>query len=894
MSSKRRGFDRRKLNPAFTAAHGLPEQQSAFRDTALSAEDAAASSGTKDGAAGNSTSSSRPPPGKKRIEHALKAARSTGRLNLSDCGLTAPLPDVIFDLRSGITVDYSMDRDREHDLASPWDTKGEEELTLVDFSDNDLSLSSSPPSTTTKPSSARPSARVGGFGGRGDERGGEDESNKGGGELDRRIECFAAVRTLRCRRCRIRSVPWTAIGTLDHLTLLDLSGNELASVPLHFLPIGLRELDLSSNKIVSLSRYEVVASRDQSGGANDSAKEDQEPEIILPHLTRLDLTENKIEELPETIRLGSLQTLRFGKNRIATLPESLIAQCSKSLSTLEGPENRMSESPCLSDCRALRVVDLSDNQLQDVPTVHESLVRLALPNNKITTITSMFGDGVEGGGSEPFRSQLSEFRLRQNKLETLDEDVLSSLTSLTLLDLGENELRDLPSVIGYLQQLRRVPLDRNPLKRIRLSVAEDTEALKKLLRKRGPPPPGPGYAQAEGGQGDDSGSVSEVNRTEAKSVVNNSMTGSHTLDLSNKELSGISAPIITELLSSAAGASSEESPSTVGGHVRSLKLSHNKLAAISEELISALPNIQRLDAGHNQIESLPANLADVPLTSVELNRNWLMSDALASSFCRGIEASRLAQHLTHLNLSANGIDWIPRGLFDLPRLSTLILSHNRIQSLSRSNGGNSGWCPGLPSLENLDLSDNQISDLGDLPTVLSGCCTKLRSLMLSNNELKSIPPTLGLVRTLQSIDLRGNPQRSIRTAVLDRSCGAILSYLRSRLGVDEMQDATKMQEEFSKQVKQAVDVAKEEEGMGSGSVIESTCSKPTMSRVNSSGAKADTSPLAEELRDEVSKLTKQLNNVYLTEAKKYAMKKTLAMTKAKLIREERRLKALRT
>jgi len=53
---------------------------------------------------------------------------------------------------------------------------------------------------------------------------------------------------------------------------------------------------------------------------------------------------------------------------------------------------------------------------------------------------------------------------------------------------------------------------------------------------------------------------------------------------------------------------------------------------------------------------------------------------------------------------------------------------------------------------------------------------------------------------------------------------------------------------------------------------------------------SDTSPLAEELRSKIDEFSRQLNNAHLSEAKKYALKKSLAMEKAKLIREERRLK----
>ena len=46
----------------------------------------------------------------------------------------------------------------------------------------------------------------------------------------------------------------------------------------------------------------------------------------------------------------------------------------------------------------------------------------------------------------------------------------------------------------------------------------------------------------------------------------------------------------------------------------------------------------------------------------------------------------------------------------------------------------------------------------------------------------------------------------------------------------------------------------------------------------------------EELKRSIEDITMELNNVHLTEATKYAKKKQLAMTKAKLIKEERLLR----
>ena len=94
---------RHKLNPAFAAAHGL----------------AAA-----------------PPPGSAGagVDAALRTARSTGRLSLAGRSLRS-VPDAAFDLRSGVRTDLSLDSESN---PGAWECLGEEDLTAVDVSDNDL------------------------------------------------------------------------------------------------------------------------------------------------------------------------------------------------------------------------------------------------------------------------------------------------------------------------------------------------------------------------------------------------------------------------------------------------------------------------------------------------------------------------------------------------------------------------------------------------------------------------------------------------------------------------------------------------------------------------------------------------------------------------------------
>jgi Leucine-rich repeat (LRR) protein len=60
--------------------------------------------------------------------------------------------------------------------------------------------------------------------------------------------------------------------------------------------------------------------------------------------------------------------------------------------------------------------------------------------------------------------------------------------------------------------------------------------------------------------------------------------------------------------------------------------------------------------------------------------------------------------------------------------------------------------------------------------------TSLKHLDISNNNISSLPPELGLLEpTLEVLRLDGNPLRSIRRPILERGTKAVLNYLKDRL-----------------------------------------------------------------------------------------------------------------
>ena len=793
---------RLQLNPAFASAHGI--QQDGGRPAPTSNHQSHHAQTNK-------------------VDHALRSARRTGRLNLSSCSLTA-LPSAMFDLRSGIEIDLSLD---SSDNPGRWQSYGEEEITNLDISDNELN----------------------------------NTSNGSGCGFDERIAKFASLKSLRARRCNLTDpLPWTlALSKLDNLTILDLSGNGdgIRVAMLEYLPMTIREVDWSGNAIERLTEVDV-------------SEGDAGPAIVLPNLVSLDVSKNRLTTLPPNMEVPSLQTLRFGTNRITTIPDDLIVQCSRSLSTLEGPGNQLRAVPDLFGCRRLQVVDLCDNSLTACPGVNPSLVRLSLDDNSISSLSNLFSGAQRG--SETFRSDLSELRLRGNKLSQLDDDIVRCLTKLVVVDVAQNDLTDLPRVLGYLPELRRLPLEGNALRVIRRPLASNIAALKDFLRKRGPPPPGPGYLEgpdpASSGVDADGSTPPLPSNAETKSIVQSALVGTRALDVSGKNLQRLPSDLNMELMSRSTSATAAPA-ATTGGNIKKLNCSKNILTTL-DGWLQTLPAISSIEASQNQIDALPDCLADVPLADIRLARNRLSFTTIASSpLCLASLSSSLAMSLSYLDLSGNDLELFPSDLSKLPALSTLLLSNNRIRTLAAGghDGKPSGWCKGFKALETLNLSGNHISDLGDLPRCLIECCPLLRGLSLQNNELCLIPPALGMLQNLTSIDLRGNPQRGIRMGILDRSCTEILAYLKGRMDEGE---------------RRSLETLMQTTTPSEGGESESGKSAPSNEKEGSNKV--------EELKRSIEDITMELNNVHLTEATKYAKKKQLAMTKAKLIKEERLLR----
>ncbi|XP_022142820.1 plant intracellular Ras-group-related LRR protein 6 [Momordica charantia] len=323
-----------------------------------------------------------------------------------------------------------------------------------------------------------------------------------------------------CTSNRLKELP-SALGRCLDLSDLKASNNSIASLPDELANCSkLTKLDVEGNKLTMISKNliaswtmltELNASKNLLNGL---------PENIgsLSRLIRLNIHQNKISSIPPSIMdCCSLAELYMGNNSVSTLPVEIGAL--SHLGTLDLHSNQLKEYPVEACKLHLLVLDLSNNSLTGLPaemgkmttlrkllltgnpirTLRSSLVsgptpallkylRSRLPENedleasstrKEDVITmaarmsitskelSLEGQGLSTVPSEVWEScELMKLDLSKNSIQELPVE-LSSCTSLQTLILSRNKIKDWPgAILKSLPNLVCLKLDNNPLKQI--------------------------------------------------------------------------------------------------------------------------------------------------------------------------------------------------------------------------------------------------------------------------------------------------------------------------------------------------------------------------------------------------------------------------------------------
>ncbi|XP_032659878.1 leucine-rich repeat serine/threonine-protein kinase 2 [Chelonoidis abingdonii] len=202
-------------------------------------------------------------------------------------------------------------------------------------------------------------------------------------------------------------------------------------------------------------------------------------------------------------------------------------------------------------------------------------------------------------------------------------------------------------------------------------------------------------------------------------------------------------------------------PHTKCPTLKQLNLSYNQLSCIPKFLADVAENLEQLMLEGNKIVGICSPICLNELKVLNISKNNISS--LAVDFlkeCTKLEIfsarmnlldtiPNLPSGITNLKLSQNHFVSIPEAILLLPHLRSVDLSNNKIINL-----------PGTMHWKSLNLREllfnyNQIEilDLNEKAYAWS----RLEKLHLSHNKLKEIPPQIGFLENLTSLDVSYNP-----------------------------------------------------------------------------------------------------------------------------------------
>lgn len=320
------------------------------------------------------------------------------------------------------------------------------------------------------------------------------------------------------------------------------------------------------------------------------------------------------------------------------------------------------------------------------------------------------------------------------KLKKLPESI-SKLTQLQSLDLRNNQLKTLPESLGQLTQLHSLILRDNQLTTLPESLGRLTQLDSLDLRD---------------------------NKLTTLPESLGQLAQLRSLDLSNNQLTTLPESLsqITKL--------------------RSLNLSSNQLTTLPDSL-RQLTHLQSVDMRTNQLTTLPISLTQLTqLHSLDLSNNQLTAVP---------ESLGQLMQLRSLNLSNNQLTALPESLSQIAQLRDLDIWGNNFSSLPATIGSlrklehlfcdhlAGDFSPLLRKLPNLTELGYARSDLVCIPDWVSELGT-LQTLLLIDNLLTDLPPTIARLSNLEKLELRGNPLNPELAAAYEQGLDSVKRYLR--------------------------------------------------------------------------------------------------------------------
>ncbi|KRX10051.1 hypothetical protein PPERSA_08454 [Pseudocohnilembus persalinus] len=184
----------------------------------------------------------------------------------------------------------------------------------------------------------------------------------------------------------------------------------------------------------------------------------------------LDLQKNQISQLSSSIgTLLNLKKINLQENKLFTLPLEFL-NLQQNIAYIELKSNNLSDFfsqvPYQNlNFQSLTYLDLSINQLTQVPQCILSmpnLTHLLMSYNKIRDIDIIFNEKLEN---------LQVIDFSNNKITHISDQVAFNQPDLSHLNLANNDLQQIPTIIGFMQ-LTAFQIEGNPLKIIKRNIID--------------------------------------------------------------------------------------------------------------------------------------------------------------------------------------------------------------------------------------------------------------------------------------------------------------------------------------------------------------------------------------------------------------------------------------
>lgn len=507
--------------------------------------------------------------------------------------------------------------------------------------------------------------------------------------------------------------------------------------------------------------------------------------------------------------LRGLNWLNVDGNHLTELPPDTLPL---QLHTLSAANNRITNFPskCVEQLHDLRWLDLRGNFIQHLPVdfirpesgnklrlkkldLGENLI-VSLPDggavfNRSLHIRDLYLDfnRINRLPDSPFRgTNIARLYLASNGLTTIDERAFHSLSStLILLDLDRNKLRDYPVALDHLRKLRFLYLANNQITHLSQGdFASFGSHLEELSLA-----------------GNNLEEFPASVLTNCPKLIHLNIAYNTIENLTSEMLFGWSNNLEVLILKGNRINQLPERLFQFTTKLRELSLSFNKLTAVHDAalidvgdtleilemnmalerssfptgLLKPLRQLQFLSLEYNRIVSLPSSAMDhcqnLRYLSLEGNRLGAINGGhFKSEHLRSLRDIRLSYNaieslvprtfhslaeVTTVVLTNNRIHTIQQFAFDnLPKLVTVNLAYNRIEQIELHA------FRGLPNLLKLDMQSNKLREFSW--DVMSNCTNAFMaaSLNLSDNLISHLQTGKGLHETnrlhIKTIDLRNN------------------------------------------------------------------------------------------------------------------------------------------